>query len=201
MNKAILFVDDEKQILKSIRRLFLDSDFSVYTADSGEEALKLMEDTKIDLIVADMRMPVMDGYELLQKVKQRYPSTVRLILSGYAEEKLIISALQNGMAKIYLFKPWENKSLVRTIEQAIEVEELISSERIQSILFPIKNEILSGITAYESCNTIQELLAIAGWNGTSGSHVLEMLNSSFYDVQLDSLEEGINCLGEFNIRN
>lgn len=201
MEKAILFVDDEKQILKSIRRLFLDSDFTVYTAGSGEEALKLMEDIKIDLIVADMRMPVMDGYELLQKVKQKYPSTVRLILSGYAEEKLIISALKNNMAKIYLFKPWENNRLVRIIEQALEVEQLISSEIMQKILSPIEDELFSRIEAYESCKTAYELIAMAVGNGTSESHILEMMNSSFYDVQFQSIDEGIDCLEEFNIRN
>lgn len=121
MSKTLLFVDDEKQILKAIRRIFLETDYTVYTAESGEEALKILDAAKVDLIVADIRMPVMDGYELLKKIKKKYPSTTRLILSGYAEEKLIVRALQNSIAKYYLFKPWDNKSLVETIEKALGV--------------------------------------------------------------------------------
>jgi len=120
MSKTLLFVDDEKQILMAIRRLFLDTDYTIYAVSSGEEALRILEEVKVDLIVADMRMPAMDGYELLQRVKQKYPSTVRLILSGYAEEKLIVSALENNLAMLYLFKPWDNKALIGTIEQVLK---------------------------------------------------------------------------------
>jgi CheY-like chemotaxis protein len=124
MSKTLLFVDDEKQILKAIRRSFLDTDYTIYTANSGEEALIILEKVKIDLIVADMRMPAMDGYELLQSVKQKHPSIIRLILSGYAEEKMIIDALENNLAKMYLFKPWDNKALIKAIGQALGAEEL-----------------------------------------------------------------------------
>ncbi|MEA4848706.1 MAG: response regulator [Clostridiaceae bacterium] len=124
MSKALLFVDDEKQILKAIRRLFLDTDYTLYTAGSGEEALRILEKAKIDLIVADIRMPVMDGYELLKIVKKKYPSIIRLTLSGYAEEKLVTNALENNLAKLYLFKPWDNKTLISTIQEALESEEL-----------------------------------------------------------------------------
>ena len=87
MLKKILFVDDEAQILKSIRRLFMDTEYEVITAESGSEALDILANNKIDLIVSDMRMPNMSGYELLREVKRRFPHIVRIILSGLLKKE------------------------------------------------------------------------------------------------------------------
>ncbi|MHB1392305.1 MAG: response regulator [Clostridia bacterium] len=207
MSKTLLFVDDEKQILKAIRRLFLETDYKIYTADSGEEALQIMSDTKVDLIVADMRMPVMDGYELLKEVKQKYPATIRLILSGYAEEKLVISALQNNLAKIYLFKPWDNQSLIRTIQQALEVEEILSSERILNSIKFVKNNLLQKdlyneiYIFYEQSKDMKKLIERITESETLGNNVLDTLNSSFWGVKFDSIDEALNRFGIFNIKN
>lgn len=207
MSKTLLFVDDEKQILKSIRRLLLETDYNIYTAESGEEALQIMRDTKVDLIVADMRMPVMDGYDLLKEVKQKYPTTIRLILSGYAEEKLVISALKNNLVKIYLFKPWDNKSLIRTIEQALEVEEILSNGRILNSIRFIKDNLLEedfcneSSILYEQSKDIKKLIEKVTENVTLGNNVLDILNSSFWDVQFNSLDEAFSRFGKFNIKN
>lgn len=207
MSKTLLFVDDEKQILKAIRRLFLGTDYTILTADSGEEALQILNDAKVDLIVVDMRMPVMDGYELLKRVKQKHPTTIRLILSGYAEEKLIVSALQNNLARIYLFKPWDNKKLVRTIEQALEVEEILSSERILNSLRLIKDNLLLKDTYNEICilqeksKKIQELKERVTENRTQESKILDIINSSFWEVKFKSIDEAFSRFGEFNIKN
>lgn len=91
MSKSILFVDDEKAILNSIRREFFDSPYDVYIANGGREALDILEKNHIDLIVSDMRMPEMDGYELLKRVKLLYPEVTRLILSGFTDEKLYLN--------------------------------------------------------------------------------------------------------------
>jgi len=82
MTKSILFVDDEKQILRALKRLFIRSDYETYYAESGEMALQILEDHAIDLLITDIRMPIMDGYELLRKVKEKYPLTLRVALSG-----------------------------------------------------------------------------------------------------------------------
>jgi YesN/AraC family two-component response regulator len=119
MSHTILFVDDEKQILKAIKREFFDSEYEIVTADSGQAALDIMEQTKIDLIITDMRMPEMDGYELLRRVKETYPSTRRIILSGYADENIIKDALNNGLTEFYLFKPWGSREIITAIEMAL----------------------------------------------------------------------------------
>ena len=80
-NKTILFVDDEQNILRAFKRLFIDSEHNVLLANSGKEALEMMEKVSVDLIISDMRMPFMDGYELLVAVKKRYPNAARIMYS------------------------------------------------------------------------------------------------------------------------
>ena len=94
MLKTILFVDDESQILRAITRIFMDTEYEIITVESGKEALDILENQKVDVIVSDMKMPNMTGYELLSQVKKRFPSMVRIILSGFSDERIVFDALQ-----------------------------------------------------------------------------------------------------------
>lgn len=82
---TVLFVDDEIHILSSIRRATMDESFEALFASSGQEALQIFEKKEISVIVTDMRMPGMDGLALLKIVKEKYPQTVRIVLSGYTQ--------------------------------------------------------------------------------------------------------------------
>ncbi|MFX6230732.1 response regulator, partial [Acinetobacter baumannii] len=81
---VLLFVDDEPNILSSLRRLFRQYPYKVLIANGGQEALDILENETVDLVISDMRMPVMDGATFLANVKARWPDTVRLLLTGYA---------------------------------------------------------------------------------------------------------------------
>ncbi|MFZ5968754.1 MAG: response regulator [Bacillota bacterium] len=124
MNRRILLVDDEIHILKSLTRVFIGTDYQIFTANSGADALSILRNQEVDLIVSDMRMPNMDGYELLYKVKIDYPDILGVILSAYADEKLIFRALQQNIAKHYIPKPWENDKLIKLIDQIFKTEAL-----------------------------------------------------------------------------
>ena len=115
--KKILIVDDEVQILKALSRMFLDTDYEIFTADNSMEALKLLETTEINMVISDMRMPEMDGYKLLSMIKDKYPDIIRIILSGYADEKPMFQALLHNVAKLYIFKPWNNDSFLESINK------------------------------------------------------------------------------------
>ena len=104
MLKRILFVDDESQILRAITRLFMDTEYEVITAESGEEALNILENEKVDVIVSDMKMPKMTGYELLSQVKKRFPNIVRIILSGFSDERIVFDASAKEYSKIIYSK-------------------------------------------------------------------------------------------------
>lgn len=125
MGKKILFVDDEIQILKAFKRLFMDTDYEINVAESGLEALNILKNQEVDLIVSDMRMPNMTGYELLSIVKNRFPDIIRIILSGFAEERIILDSLQKNIAKIYILKPWENNIFIETIDNIFKVEDML----------------------------------------------------------------------------
>jgi len=203
MIKILLFVDDERQILKAIKRLFLETDYIIYTAEGGAEALEILDNTKVDLLIADMRMPVMDGYEFLQRVKLKYPDTIRLILSGYADEKLILGALRNGLAKFYMFKPWDNKSLIETLEKTLAVEEILNSERVMEAIsffeksYKPENEEYDLNTKIKEINNIFDELDISKINQ---DNILQIINSSFWKIKYSSIEEARSQLSEFNIK-
>lgn len=102
----VLFVDDEVQVLNSIKRSTLYEDYETFIATNGEKALELMEQNEFCVVVSDMRMPGMDGVALLKKVKEKYPDTIRMVLSGYNQASQILTTInQVGVTK-FIIKPW-----------------------------------------------------------------------------------------------
>ena len=124
VNPRILCVDDEPNILSSLRRLFRGKGYDVLVANSGQEGLTLLETEHIDLIISDMRMPVMDGAAFLEKVRARWPDTLRLLLTGYADIQSIIDAINRGEIYRYITKPWDDHDIVLVVKQALERKEL-----------------------------------------------------------------------------
>lgn len=116
----VLLVDDEENILASLRRLLRREPYELFSADSGENALRVMESDPVHLIVTDYRMPGMTGTELLQEVQQRWPDTVRIVLSGYSEIKAIISAINEGAIYKFITKPWNDEEIKLNIRRALE---------------------------------------------------------------------------------
>jgi two-component system NtrC family sensor kinase len=124
-NIKILFVDDEKNVLKSIERLFLDEDYEIYTADSGREALEILsaEDT-IKIVISDYKMPEMNGVEFLREVCGRWPNTIRIVFSGFADTASVVEAINEGQIYKFIPKPWRDEEMKAIVAGAIEVYEL-----------------------------------------------------------------------------
>ena len=117
----ILCVDDEKSVLKSLERLFLDSDYEIITAISGDEGLETLKKTEpIQLVVSDYRMPGMNGVDFLKEVCELRPDTVRIVLSGYADTAAIVEAINEGQIYKFIPKPWNDDELKVTISKALE---------------------------------------------------------------------------------
>lgn len=117
----ILFVDDEQSILKSIQRGLFEETYNKHFALNGEDALKIMSEKEISVLITDMRMPEMSGLELLKIVQEKYPDTVRIILTGYAQVSTLMSAINSGQVYRYLTKPWKlDEEFIPTIRQAID---------------------------------------------------------------------------------
>ena len=126
---SILIVDDDKGILNSLRRLFVDEIYVLYTAQSGEEGLEILVREKIDLIISDQKMPGMNGLEFLEKTIEKYPDMIRIILTGHAELNDAIRAVNSGCVYKFIQKPWNNDDLKITVRRALEQYDLIMKNR------------------------------------------------------------------------
>ncbi len=206
MYEQILLVDDEKQILDALRRTFIGRGYVIFTALSGDEALKIMEKEKIDLIISDVRMPQMNGYELLKEVKEKYPMTIRLILSGYADSSLIVKIQRESLAKRYLYKPWKNQELIRVVEQMFRVEKLLKDKNLLKLINRIEY-LPSPSNVYHKFNSLVEqeadIEAIAKVIETDQSiaaKVLQVANSAMYGLNTGSVQKAVTYLGLNNIR-
>ena len=125
--RTVLFVDDEKKILMSLKRGLLDEPYETLFANSGKEALEILERKKVHVIVTDMRMPEMTGLELLRIVKEEYPHIVRMVLSGYTQISTLLTAINQGEVYKYITKPWKlEEDFKPSIREAIDYYDLRS---------------------------------------------------------------------------
>ena len=117
----ILFVDDEKNVLRSLERTFLDEDYEILIATSGAEGLAVLQSVSpIQVVISDYRMPEMNGVDFLREVCSQWPDTVRIVLSGYADTASIVSAINEGQIYKFIPKPWNDDELKVTIVNAVE---------------------------------------------------------------------------------
>ena len=126
---AILAVDDEKPILSSLRRTLRKEPYKVYTANSGAEGLEVLAENDIQMVISDQRMPQMCGTEFLAKVKELYPETVRVVLSGYAEADVIVESINRGEVYRFIGKPWDDDNLKTIINQGLAHYKLVVKNR------------------------------------------------------------------------
>ena len=116
----VLLVDDEESILNSLRRLLRSQPYDVLLATSGAQALEILTQQPVDLVMSDARMPNMDGATLLAHVHELYPATTRIMLTGYADPAAIIKAINEGRINRYISKPWNDDEMLVTLRQALE---------------------------------------------------------------------------------
>jgi DNA-binding NtrC family response regulator len=117
---SILLVDDEGDILFSLKAL-LRREFDLFTADSGAEALRILAERPIRVVMSDQRMPGMTGVELLSQVKARYPDTIRILFTGYADIKAVVDGINRGGLYRYLTKPWDPDDLLEVLHSAADM--------------------------------------------------------------------------------
>jgi len=125
----VLLVDDEANILKSLRRVLLREEYEVHTASSGQEGLRVMKAHPMDLVVSDQMMPGMTGVAFLQQVRERWPDTVRIMLTGRGEIDTVIAAINDVGVYRFLTKPIENEDFRMTIRSALRQRDLASENR------------------------------------------------------------------------
>jgi len=125
----ILFVDDEENVLRSLKRLFMSEDYTVLTALSGPDGLAVLKEVEVPVIISDQRMPVMTGAEFLEKSRELSPDSVRIILTGYADVEAAIGAINRGGAYRYVSKPWNDNELLLVIKDAFDKYRLVKENK------------------------------------------------------------------------
>ena len=115
---TLLLVDDEPNILNAIKRLLRREGYRILSAESASQGLDLLATHRVHVVISDQRMPVMTGTEFISRVKDLYPDTVRLILSGYSELESLTDAINKGAIYRYVSKPWDDETFKLEVAQA-----------------------------------------------------------------------------------
>jgi response regulator RpfG family c-di-GMP phosphodiesterase len=129
MENSIIFVDDEINILKSLKRLFLSQPYEIHYFSNPLEALEHLKKTEAAVVISDQNMPEMEGTIFLEKVKEILPETVRIILTAYANTESAIAAINQGNVFRFIRKPWSEHELKLTIKNALEHYRLVMENK------------------------------------------------------------------------
>jgi response regulator RpfG family c-di-GMP phosphodiesterase len=144
---TILCVDDEPGILSALRRVFKAKGFQVQIAESGKAGLALLEIQPFDLVISDMRMPEMDGAAFLEQVRLRWPDSVRLLLTGYADISSVMAAINKGEIYRYIGKPWDDNDLLLIVRGALHHRAMALEQRRLQALIKLQNTELKELNA------------------------------------------------------
>ena len=142
---TVLFVDDEENILHSLKRLLRKEGYRMLTATSGTDGLKILKENDVHLVVTDQRMPEMSGTEFLAKVKENYPEVLRIVLTGYTDVDSITESINKGHVYKFMLKPWNDQNVKLEIKQALEQYDLMQMNKTLHEKLVAKNEELKKI--------------------------------------------------------
>lgn len=208
--KRILFVDDESKILDGIRRM-LHADrkrWDLQFAVGGDAAIQACEAEPFDVVISDMKMPGMDGATLLSHIRDRFPSTARIILSGYSEITLTTRAVP--VAHRYLAKPCNPTELQATIERVCALQDIMHTPEIKQIVGMI-GELPSLSTSYAALAeavqspdaSIEKVAKIIEQDVAMSAKVLQLVNSAFFGLarSLTSVHSAVGYLGMETVKN
>ena len=189
MKMRVLFVDDQPEILAGLRRMLrvLRNEWDMEFAESGEQALALAAKLPFDVVVSDMRMPGMDGTQLLTKIKAAYPETVRIILSGQADQTSVLRAVVP--AHQYLAKPCDAEALKNTVARACSLRDTLQDKSLIRVVSNVTTlpslphiftKLLEELQKEDaSMQVVSELIAR---DVGMTAKLLQMVNSAFFGI-------------------
>ncbi|MEN8189166.1 MAG: response regulator [Thermodesulfobacteriota bacterium] len=202
--KRILFVDDDPDILSGMKRMlrFLRKQFDMKFAGGGLEALDIMARQSYDIVISDMRMPGMDGAELLKQVKKQYPNTIRMMLTGQADDESVLRTV--GVVHQFLAKPCESEDLKLTLARVSVLHDLLADEQLKSMIssvdslpsLPATYVRLQEIISDSDCS-IADVGALIEEDVAMSAKVLQLVNSAFFGLfrHIDSPSRAVSLLG------
>jgi len=204
LKKKILFVDDEPNVLSGLKRMLrgMRNEWEMHFAEGGEEALSLLSKGQFDVIVSDMRMPGMDGAQLLSRVMKDYPEVVRIVLSGHSDKEMILRSVRP--AQQYLAKPCDAQTLKSTIDRACALRDILVDESLKKIvsgldtlpsLPELYEEILNELQSEDP--SIQRIGEIISKDVGMTAKILQLVNSAFFGLprHISNPQQAVTLLG------
>ncbi len=196
--KRILFVDDEQAVLSGLQRMLrpMREHWEMAFAGGGEAALELLQRAPFDVVVSDMRMPGLDGVQLLDEVRKRHPQLVRIILSGHADQELTLRSV--GPAHQFLNKPCSPELLRATIERACTLQDRLVAPELQQLasslgslpsLPTLYNEIVAEVSS--PAGSLENVGTIIAHDVAMTAKVLQLVNSAFFGVRQRISDPGL----------
>jgi putative nucleotidyltransferase with HDIG domain len=190
MKSRVLFVDDEVMVLQGLRRMLrgLADEWDMRFVEGGAQALEALAAAPFDVVVTDMRMPEMNGAELLEHVRALHPRMVRLILSGQSSEETMLASV--GPAHQFLAKPCDADRLKETIRRACALRVMLDNPTLQRLLsrlgsLPSAPDLyLQLVSELRSPNaSIHRAAAIIATDPSMTAKLLQLVNSAFFGIQ------------------
>jgi len=208
--ERILFVDDQEKLLSGLRRMLRDqrNEWDMHFVGSGAEALELMRSHDFSVIVSDMWMPEMDGAELLSIVQKEYPQTIRIILSGYADNEAVLRTV--GLSHQYLAKPCDPAQLKEIISNTLRARPLLHQQGLRELVASLKTIPVPSSTYLKlmvelksqvaSVNSVAKVLES---DIALSSQILKLTNSAYFalPVIIHSMEQAVRLLGLDTIKS
>jgi response regulator RpfG family c-di-GMP phosphodiesterase len=154
---VLLLVDDDELVLNALRRLLEGNERELLTACDGSEALQMLERQPVALVISDQRMPNMTGLELFREIKKRWPETVRVLLTGYAEMNLVIEAINQGEVYRFLTKPWDTRELLQMVAEILTGWRRRQRENIESYSTRLQKANLETVMALAEAVELKDL--------------------------------------------
>jgi HD-like signal output (HDOD) protein len=207
--KHILFVDDEPDVLQGLQRVLMDKidDWDMVFVDNGKEALEILERQHIDVIVSDMRMPGIDGANLLHQVHERHPDVVRIILTGHAGLDATLRAMP--VAHRFLTKPCQPGMLEETVSRAFDLQQLLNGAELHKLAggvdkLPVQPVVYNQLTKalQDPKMDISRVAKIVTKDLGLCSKILHLTNSAFFGFsrKFANAEQAVSFIGMRMIR-
>lgn len=208
--RRVIFVDDEPRILQGLQRQLrsLRKDWDMTFAESGTEALEHMKGSHYDVIVSDMRMPNMDGAELLTRCKDEHPDTARIVLSGHMELERALKSVR--VAHQFLTKPCEPETLRRVLTRTVDLQDLLGDPALRASLsgvdsVPLQPKTYIQLTAAldDPDISLEAVAEIVQTNPVLAAKLLQLVNSAFVGLptSVSSLDAAVRAIGLNMLRN
>lgn len=208
--KRLLFIDDEKAVLNGLRRSLRShrKEWEMHFASDGATAVKMVElEGPFDVVVTDMRMPEMDGAEVLRKIKKISPRTIRFVLSGQADLDMAMRVATT--AHQYFTKPLDSQALQTAISNSMQLHEIILSSTMRGVIGSLSSlpvlprayrELQDALSAEEV--SLDQVSEIVTSDSALTAKVLQLVNSSYFGLtrEITSLRESVNYIGLTNLK-